>query len=146
MRRVTALGNRANPPAGPQGSVTPLSKLAGGLLVLSGLVGIVFVPPAGLMLVFLVRSASELLELVFFGIGILVIAIVVFAGGIGILRAAEWGRVIGIGSSVLLGAVSLATAIVSPDGIVFLLPFGLYASSAIVLIARWRGPAPTKAN
>lgn len=89
----------------PEGPVTRLSKVAGIVVGLSGLAvtavggwALVDSPSAG--------SYAGIVQMI--GIGILVIGLPALFAGIGILRAAEWGRGIGIFYSLSLGLVLFA--------------------------------------
>jgi hypothetical protein len=97
---------RVRRPAPPRGPVTRLSKVAGVIVLLLGLAVTAY---GGYGVVWSATSDSYLK-----GISILIASVVVVMGlpallaGIGILRGAEWGRVIGIIYSLSLGLVSFA--------------------------------------
>lgn len=131
----------------PQGPVTGLSKVAGIIILLVGfgltaVGGDAWADPFGVQ----PQSSRWIGEL--FGSILVVTGLPGLLTGIGILRGAEWGRVIGIIYSVLFGLASFAWGInnrTGPDnrytplfGLALVL---LFAYSAIVLIARWRGLA-----
>jgi len=142
------------PPAAPQGPVTRLSKVAGIIILISGLGLTAF---GGYGVVSSISSQPFLWEIVaFIASVVIVIGLPGLLGGIGILRGAGWGRGIGIFYSVSLGLVSLTVTIANMVGldieagrvveaepkISLGLPFVLlFTYSAIVLMFRWRRPA-----
>jgi hypothetical protein len=128
------------PSAAPQGPVTRLSKVAGVIVVLVGLV----LTALGAFLVWVFHdgfsSGSGIRFIALLGVGILVIGPPALLAGIGILRGKDWGRIIGIVYSLLLVVLSLFF----PLSIDIDVPiFALSAYTLIVLIARWREPVTT---
>jgi hypothetical protein len=129
--------------------VTGLSKLASIIVLLPGLALILWGGSTVLGFFVSPPESSPGLSGLIGGIVFLVIGIAEVLAGIGILRGAEWGRRIGIFSSVIFGAVlllygaslrsewyfELYVLIVAPV-------FVVYAYSAIVLTYRWRRPGP----
>jgi hypothetical protein len=118
--------------------VTRATKVAAVILLLTGLVGLWVFSTVPLAFLF-ARTARQLVEVVVVEIVVVVLTCLAFLGGIDILRGKDRGRIIGIGFSLMLGAASLVTELKSPDGLAYWLPFGLYAYSLFVLVARWRG-------
>ena len=155
-------------PAATKGPVTVLAKFAGVLVALVAALwiffGVVIIIGGAVTkgLFDSIGSGSDVSNAVggaiaVFGIIIVFFGAIEFIGGLGALFGRDWGRVISIIYSLLFGAATLFIGIsalaggrnVDTDvangaiggGLFFLAHAVVYLFAAIVLMARWRGPA-----